>query len=73
MGKNNRPKAIETPDVVAQEIETPDVVAQEIETPDVVEVPVIVYPNVVVYDTEDGNALKVVSAREARHPRYKPV
>lgn len=69
MGKNNRPKAIETPDVVAQEIETPEVVEEVV----AVEVPVIVYPNVVVYDTEDGLTMKVVSAREARHPRYKPV
>ena len=51
-------------EVKAPEV-TPEVVA--------VEVPVIVYPNVVVYDTEDGNALKVVSSKEARHPRFKPV
>jgi len=64
MGKNNRPKAIETPEVVA-EVETPEVVA--------VEVPVVTYKNVVVYDSEDGLTMKVVSAKEARHPRYKPV
>ena len=59
MGKNNRPKAIETPEVVAE------VVA--------VEVPVVTYKNVVVYDSEDGLTMKVVSAKEARNPRYKPV
>ena len=48
---------------------TPEVVAEV----KAVEVPIVVFPNVVVYDTEDGNALKVVSAKEARHPRYKPV
>ena len=47
----------------------PEVVAEV----QAVEVPVVVFPNVVVYDTEDGNALKVVSAKEARSPRYKPV
>lgn len=38
-----------------------------------VEVPVVVFPNVVVYDSEDGLTMKVVSAKEARNPRYKPV
>ena len=52
-----------------KEVKAPEVVAEVV----AVEVPVIVYPNVVVYDTEDGNALKVVSSREARSPRYKPV
>ena len=48
---------------------TPEVVAEV----KAVEVPIVVFPNVVVYDTEDGNAVKVVSAREARSPRYKTV
>ena len=41
--------------------------------PEVVEVPVVVYPTAIVYDTQDGNAVKIVTAREARSPRYKPV
>jgi hypothetical protein len=49
---------------------TPGVVAKV--APEVV-VPVVVFPNVVVYDTEDGNAVKVVTSREARNPRYKTV
>ena len=63
MGKNNRPKAIETPEVVAE-------VVAEVKA---VEVPVVVFANVVVYDSEDGLTMKVVSAKEARNPRYKPV
>ena len=67
MGKNNRPKAIETPEVV------PEVVAEVVPEVVAVEVPVVTYKNVVVYDSEDGLTMKVVSAKEARNPRYKPV
>lgn len=41
--------------------------------PEAVEVPVVVCPNVIVYDTQEGNAVKVVTVKEARSPRYKPV
>lgn len=50
---------------------TKEVVAKV--APEVAEVPVVVYPTAVVYDTEDGNDIKIVTAREARSPRYKPV
>lgn len=32
-----------------------------------------IVPNCSVYDTQEGNAVKIVTAREARNPRYKPV
>ena len=52
-----------------KEAKAPEVVAEVA----AVEVPVVVYPTVVVYDREQGNTLKVVTAREARSPRYIPV
>lgn len=44
-----------------------------VEVPDFIEVPVVVFANVVVYDTLDGNKMKIVTKKEARSERYKPV